>query len=239
MKISDKKKGIEDYISKYHDIPDDLPPPEFTEEHLAEMDAEAADIKRIRRRNAWSEKRWEEEGQKNLKIILLKKNAVADRLKYLLQEKHIEVATFAREVGMGRSTIHRYLKGGKHKPSEKNLLRIIDALSMSVADFCYSPSDINEWKASLVESDTEENDIFMWRDQLIEQLSFNDFTYRRYGKVHRLPHNYYVVLKAIVENSIRVLDLLPHDTKVWTPRKATAPTSDVTDEDTANNTEDK
>ena len=237
MKISDKKKGIEDYVAKYHDVPDDLPPPEFTEEHLAEMDAEAIDVKRIRRRNAWSEKRWEEEGQKNLKIILYEKDAVANRLRYLLDEKDIEVATFAREVGMGRSTIHRYLKG--EPVSEKKLLRIIDALSMSVADFCYSPQDIDEWKASLVESVSEQNDIYAWRDNLLEQLSTNDFTYQRYGKTHRLPYNYYVVLKAAVENTIRFLDLLPHDTKVWTPRKAAAPTPDVTDEDAANDTEDK
>ena len=168
MKISDKKKGIEDYVSKYHDVPDDLPPPEFTEEHLAEMDAEAIDVKRIRRRNAWSEKRWEEEGQKNLKIILYEKDAVANRLRYLLDEKDIEVATFAREVGMGRSTIHRYLKG--EPISEKKLLRIIDALSMSVADFCYSPQDIDEWKTSLVESVSEQNDIYAWRDNLLEHL---------------------------------------------------------------------
>lgn len=238
MKISDKKKGIEDYPSNYNDVPDDLPPPEFTEEHLAEMDAEAIAIKRIRRRNAWSQKRWEEEGQRNLKIILDKKGAVAGRLRYLLDEKDIEVATFAREVGMGRSTIHRYLKGAPVS-SEKKLLRIIDALSMSVADFCYSPDDIEEWKASLVESVTEKNDIFTWRDQLIEQLSTNDFTYQRYGKTHRLPYNYYVVLKAAVENTIKFLDLLPHDTKAWKSPKIAAPTEDaVTTEEPGSETED-
>ena len=138
MKISDKKKGIEDYVSKYHDVPDDLPPPEFTEEHLAEMDAEAIDVKRIRRRNAWSEKRWEEEGQKNLKIILYEKDAVANRLRYLLDEKDIEVATFAREVGMGRSTIHRYLKG--EPISEKKLLRII--YTLQTKNITYDPAMI-------------------------------------------------------------------------------------------------
>ena len=237
MKISDKKKGIEDYVSKYCAVPDDLPPPEFTEEHLAEMDAENIETKRIRRRNAWTERRWEEEGPKNLKIILNKKDEVANRLRYLLDEKDIEVATFAREVGMGRSTIHRYLKG--EPVSEKKLLRIIDALSMSVADFCYSPDDIDEWKSSLVESVSEQNDIYEWRDNLLEQLSTNDFTYQRYGKTHRLPYNYYVVLKAAVENTIRFLDLLPHDTKVWTPRKAAAPKPDVTEEEAASDPEDK
>lgn len=221
MKISDQKKGIEDYISKYCEVPDDLPPPEFTEEQLAQMDAEAIYVKRARRRNARAQKQWEEDGKKNLGIIRDVPNAVSERLKHLFNEKGIEVASFAREVGMGRTTIHRYLKG-EPVSSEKKLLRIIDALSMSVADFCYSPHDIEEWKASLEDSIAEKNDIFMWRDQLIEQLSTNDFTYQHHGKTYRLPYNYYVVLKAIVENSVKVLDLLPHDTSDRKPKKAPA-----------------
>ena len=221
MKISDQKKGIEDYISKYCEVPDDLSPPEFTEEQLAQMDAEAIYVKRARRRNARAQKQWEEDGKRHLGIIRDVPNAVSERLKHLFNEKGIEVASFAREVGMGRTTIHRYLKG-EPVSSEKKLLRIIDALSMTVADFCYSPHDIEEWKASLEDSIAEKNDIFMWRDQLIEQLSTNDFTYQHHGKTYRLPYNYYVVLKAIVENSVKVLDLLPHDTSDRKPKKAPA-----------------
>ena len=221
MKITDKKKGLEDYPSKYNTVPDDLPPPEFPDEFVAEMEAEIIDTRRIQRRNARSQKKWEEEGQKNLKIIRDVPNAVSERLAHILKEKKIEVATFAREVGMGRTTIHRYLKGDPIS-SEKKLLRIIDALSMSVADFCYSPYDIEEWKASLEDSEYEKNDIFVWRDKLIEELSTNDFTYQRYGKTYRLPYNYYMVLKAVVENSIKFLDLLPHDTREWKPKKVTS-----------------
>ncbi len=230
MKISAKKRGLVDYTSRYQMVPNDLPAPEFTEEQLQLMDAEYIDTKRERRRNARAQKQWDEDGQKNLKIIGNVNDAISERLKHLFAAKGIEVAPFAREVGMGRTTIHRYING-QSVPSEKKLLRIIDALSMSVADFCYSPHDFEEWKAALEDSTAKENDIYKWRDRIISELSTNDFTVQHHGKITRLPYNYYVVLKAVIENGLKVLDLLPHDTIERKPKKTT-PLNDSAAEET-------
>ena len=56
--------------------------------------------------------------------ILNVPGAIADRLTYLFEVKKIEKAAFARQIGSGRTTIHRYLSG-ESTPTKKKLLIII------------------------------------------------------------------------------------------------------------------
>jgi hypothetical protein len=45
----------------------------------------------------------------------------------------------------------------------------------------------------------------------MDDLSQNNFTYQYNGRPVRLPRKYYLILKAALESSFRVLDLLAHD----------------------------
>ena len=57
----------------------------------------------------------------------------------------------------------------------------------------------------------QKNDIFDLRDNLLGQLCKNDFTYQYKGETIRLPYRHYVILKAMLESSFRILDLIAHD----------------------------
>ena len=222
MKISKKNKGLVDYSDIYNPIipADEYPEPEYSDEEIqVQWEMEDA-LRREREENAKALKEWEAQAKKNLEIILNVPGAIGDRLTYLLNAKDIERASFARQIGVGRTTIHRYISG-QSIPNKKKLLLIIDALDMDVADFCYEPRDFKKWQAALEETIARKHDIFEFRDNLLDELSRNNFTYQHKGVTSRLPHRHYVILKAMLESSFRVLDLIAHDTKEWVPKEKT------------------
>lgn len=218
MKINKKEKGIVDLSEKYNPTP--------TEEEMLEMyasmigeDDEAADAAAEemqeaevleREENARALARWEKLAQENLKLIRDVSGAIGDRLTYLFEKKQIEKASFARQIGVGRTTLHRYLKGTA-TPSEKKLLLIIDALEMDAGDFCYEPKDIEKWKMNLEEGAKRSSDIFELKNEFLEKLARNHFTYTYKGSTYRLPYKHYITLKTMLESSFKVLDLLSHD----------------------------
>ena len=215
MKIKKEAKGLIDLSHIYNPETDD----EAYFEAMLNEQSEEADIASEemhdaevleREVNARAQKRWEEQAEENLKIIRDVTGAVGDRLEYLFKKKHIEKAAFARQVGIGRTTLHRYLLGSA-VPNEAKLKRIIEALEMDVGDFCYAPRNLAEWKESLEEASRKRNDIFELKKELFEKLEKNNFTYTYKGSTYRLPYKHYVVLKEMLDTSFRVLDLLAHD----------------------------
>lgn len=215
MKVSDKKKGIVDYTSAPHELPDEFREWDMSDEQLEYL--EALDDARVREaeENARARTEWQAQGKKNLEIILYQNyqnGEIAKRLAYLFEEKHIEKTAFARQAGLGRTTIHRYINGDS-TPSKKKLLQVLDALSMSVEDFCYEPTNFEAWKEALIESISKKHDIFILKDYIMKELAKNDFTYSHNGETVKLPYRHYTLLKAILESGFKVLDLLPHDKK--------------------------
>jgi transcriptional regulator with XRE-family HTH domain len=215
MKVSDKKKGIVDYTSAPHELPDEFREWDMSDEQLEYL--EALDDARVREaeENARARTEWQAQGKKNLEIILYQNyqnGEIAKRLAYLFEEKHIEKTAFARQAGLGRTTIHRYISGDS-TPSKKKLLQVLDALSMSVEDFCYEPTNFEAWKEALIESISKKHDIFILKDHIMKELAKNDFTYSHNGETVKLPYRHYTLLKAILESGFKVLDLLPHDKK--------------------------
>ena len=218
MKINKKAKGLVDYSDVYnpeqtdeeiaamiaYEIEND------SDEHWEELEARHEADMLEREENARALARWEKLAQENLKLIRDVSGAIGDRLTYLFEKKQIEKASFARQIGVGRTTLHRYLKGTA-TPSEKKLLIIIDALEMDVGDFCYEPKDTEKWKIMLEESTKRSSDIFELKNEFLEKLAKNHFTYTYKGSTYRLPYKHYITLKTMLESSFKVLDLLSHD----------------------------
>lgn len=210
MKVSKKAKGLVDYTSSYNHPPEDIPQPELTEEEESALLAMYENEMREREENAITRAQWEEQAKRNLEDILYIPGAIENRLSYLFKKKGIEQKEFARQIGLSRTTLYRYLEG-KTAPNKKKLLLIIDALDMEVADFCYEPRDFDKWKASLEADAVRRHDVFQMRDRLLSEISQNNFTYQYNGHPVRLPRKYYLILKTMLESSFRILDLLAHD----------------------------
>ena len=90
--------------------------------------------------------------------------------------------------------------------------KIIDGLYVSVADFCYEPDDFEKWKSAF-ENSSDNNDIFKFKDKMLEQLRINNFTYTHNGLVMRLPNRYFELFRNLIKQSFEVLELIPHNGK--------------------------
>ena len=101
MKITDKAKGLKDTNLDINDYLENSVDEESAWEELN------ADLRKIQTENIRIAKEWSEQGEKNLDI-LMEKGGIERRLQYIFQTKKIEKAAFARQVGMGRTTIQRY-----------------------------------------------------------------------------------------------------------------------------------
>lgn len=212
MKISDKAKGLVDYSHIYNpDFEYDVEP-EFDEEEIRILEEMHEAELQEKEENARALDAWKAQAEKNLDEILYVSGAIAERLQYIFETKNIEKTSFARQIGIGRTTIHRYLSGAA-TPSRKKLLVIIDALDMEVADFCYEPQNFKKWKEELETTQKHTNDIFDLKESVLSSLSKNNFSYLHNGEIKPLPYRYYKILKTMLESSFRVLDLLSHDKK--------------------------
>lgn len=190
-------------------------------------------------RNEQAEINWVQQGEENLKTLLAmqaplveqfkKKQAIAkskgqeisysgasyigERISYLMKLNDQEVTEFSKNVGISRSSMHRYIKGS-HLPSEKTLRKIIGCLFVDVPSFCYAPHSIDEWTKSFVaKHDEDDIDIFAYRHNILAHLSNNRFTYKNNGVKVRLPHRYFDLLGKLITASFEVLEMLPHDDK--------------------------
>ena len=206
MKIKNEAKGI---ITPQLDIRDYLDRCVDEESAWEEL---RADERKIQLENARIAQEWVAQGEKNLDI-LLNEGGIEKRLAYLFKTKKIEKASFAKQVGMGRTTIQRYTsnKDGGFKSTKKRLLKILDALSISVADFAFEPTDYNKWVASFDTPNFSGYDILNLRDQVLNAFENNNLVYRHNGELRRLPYPQYALMKSILESAFKVLDLVPHD----------------------------
>ena len=77
MKVSDKKKGIVDYTSAPHELPDEFREWDISDEQLEYL--EALDDARVREaeENARARAEWQSQGKKNLEIILYQNGEIA------------------------------------------------------------------------------------------------------------------------------------------------------------------
>ena len=228
MKIDDEIKGINDY-------PDDYIERVYTEEDVAEIIESEKYYSKLIEQNELAEKKWEEEGEKNIKVLINKQKIlveqfkkdqakakannkeisysgdsfIGERIVFLMGQNNQEIAEFCRNIGMSRSSLHRYIKGS-FLPSEKSLRKIIEGLYVSVADFCYAPDDFEKWKSAF-EKSYEVNDIFNFKERLLKKLRINDFTYQANGATRRLPNRYFELFRNLIKDSFAILELLPHD----------------------------
>lgn len=206
MKIKNEAKGI---TEPKLDIRDYL---DTSVDEASAWEELRADERKIQLENARIAQEWVAQGEKNLDI-LLNAGGIEKRLAYLFKVKKIEKASFAKQVGMGRTTIQRYTskKDGGFKSTKKRVLKILDALSISVADFAFEPTDYDKWEASFDTPNLNGYNILNLRDEVLNAFEKNNFVYRHNGVMKRLPYQQYALMKSILESAFKVLDLVPHD----------------------------
>lgn len=236
MKINDKDKGLnynpagmsDDDMTDYYNF--------LATQEEATIDGSGSLLGMIEQ-NEKAQAEWERQGEENLKLLLSmqkplveqfkKKEAIAkskgkeidysgdsfigERIEFLLDKNNQEITEFCRNIGMSRSSIHRYIKG-THLPSEKSLRKIIDGLFVSVADFCYAPDNFEKWKTAFVKT-ADNNDIFDFKEKILKELRLNNFTYMNNGLSIHLPNRYFELFRNLIKQSFEVLELLPHDKK--------------------------
>ena len=212
MKITDKAKGLKDTNLDINDYLENSVDEESAWEELN------ADLRKIQTENTRIAKEWAEQGEKNLDI-LMEKGGIERRLQYIFQTKKIEKAAFARQVGMGRTTIQRYTSTKKRtidndvgfKSTKKRLLRILDELQISVADFAFEPTDYDKWEAAFNNPTIEGYNILSLRDEVLSAFESNNFVYKHNGETKRFQGRPYELMKSIIESAFKVLDMVPHD----------------------------
>lgn len=136
-------------------------------------------------------------------------NFIGERIEFLMDKNNQEITELGLNIGISRSSMHRYIKG-THIPSERLFKKIIEGLYVSVADFCYEPDNFEKWKSAF-EQTAENNDIFKFKEKMLEQLRINSFTYKNNGITMRLPNRYFELFRNLIKYSFGVLDLIPHD----------------------------
>lgn len=159
------------------------------------------------------------EDEKNLSLLTAPEGSLVGeagkRLEYIIQKRGLEKSAVAQWAGIGRTTLYRYtLQPGSKSfsvPSKKNLLKILDALSVSVHEFSSTPYDHDAWKKSFEPSAVTGRYLFEWRDEVLDAFAKNNFIYKKGGQTVRLTHAQFTLLKNAVEGALGMLDLLPHD----------------------------
>lgn len=159
------------------------------------------------------------EDEQNLSVLLKIDNnpsgEASRRLCYIIEKRGLDKSTLARLAGVGRTTIYRYTLPSEHKdfavPSRKKLLKILDALSVTVHDFCMIPDDFDAWKKEFEPPAMQGRNLFDWRDEVLGVFTKNNFVYEKGGQTVRLTHAQFNLLKSAVESVLGMLDLLPHD----------------------------
>ncbi len=208
MKIKDSVKGIKDILFEE-------PIPADDDNDIISGEDAKEQRQKIREENYKIISEWHEQGQLNVEILLKQDkdtNGIGKRLEFILRNKNIEKTEFALRIGVSRTTIHRYISGDS-KPSKDKLSIILNQLQISEADFSYSPSDFEAWKNAFdLEPDYKGRNILAYRQEVLAPLQRNNFVYLHNGKAKPLPQEYFLLMKAIIENGLKVFDdLLPHD----------------------------
>ena len=159
------------------------------------------------------------DGEKNLAMMIapdgILVGAASERLRHLIEKRGLEKSIVAQWAGIGRTTLYRYTLEPKDKgfsmPSKKNLLKILEALDISVHEFCLHPYDFDAWKESFEPTTITGRHLFEWRDEVLDIFSSNSFIYQKGGQTVRLTQAQFSLLKNAVEGALGMLDLLPHD----------------------------
>ena len=161
-----------------------------------------------------------ERDEKNLDLLTQTANPPSGeaslRLQYIIELNGWERSALAQASGVGRTTLYRYtLMPGDQEfktPSKKNLLKLLDALDVSVHDFCAHPDNFEEWKKTFKKVAVEGLNLFDWRDEVLCIFQSNVFVYDQNGHKVRMPQAQFEMFKNAIEGVLGMLDMLPHDT---------------------------
>lgn len=160
-----------------------------------------------------------EQDEQNLAILIEDADKitgeVSRRLQHIIKAKGWERSALAQASGIGRTTLYRYMlspgENGYAVPKKKNLLKILDALSVSLHEFCTFPDDFEKWKKSFDQAPVEGLNLFAWRDEVLDIFQTNTFVYEQNGHKVRMPQAQFDMLKNAIEGVLGMLDMLPHD----------------------------
>lgn len=218
MKVSDSKKGIKPinqeaeeawndpkYLASYEE---DGPSAEYLIEKCKSLEKELED-------KAQKQKEWEEQGVVNYEKLREKQkseqgtNYIGERIAYLREMSGMQPSEVYGTAGVAKTTLFRIEKG-ENIPSQKVILKILFALSTTLADFSCYPDKFEEWKEAITETPGSEN-IYKFRDEVLNKLENSNFSYKVGGKEVKFSRLHLLALKRMIEASFTVLDLQQHD----------------------------
>ncbi len=140
---------------------------------------------------------------------------VSRRLNHIISAKGWERSALAQASDIGRTTLYRYTlspgENGYAVPKKKNLLKLLEVLSVSIHDFCAFPDDFEKWKKSFDQAPVDGLNLFAWRDEVLDIFQTNTFVYDQNGRKVRMPQAQFEMFKNAIEGVLGMLDMLPHD----------------------------
>lgn len=220
MKVSDSKKGIKPINQETEDawndpeylasLAEDGPSDEYLIEKCKLIEKELED-------KAQKQKEWEEQGVVNYEKLREKQkseqasgtNYIGERIAYLRELSGMQPSEVYSTAGVAKTTLFR-IERGENVPSQKVILKILFALSITLADFSCFPESFEEWKKAITETAGSEN-IYKFRDEVLNKLENSNFSYKVGGKEVKFSRLHLLALKRMIEASFTVLDLQQHD----------------------------
>lgn len=216
MKISNEKKGIKPFWEEENEAFDKILEQEVIEMQDAGIKSQSDEyldnLERI-------EKNWKNQGKTNFEKLKQQQmypydnpseytNCIGKRIQHLREKQNMKAKEFYATARIAKTTLYR-LEQGTHIPSDKIFSRVLEALSISLADFSCFPENFKEWTEALEES-KDEIDIFKFRDKVLSEIKNGHFVWIVSGRKVRIPHNHINLIRKLLEDSFGVLDLLPH-----------------------------
>lgn len=157
--------------------------------------------------------------EQNFAILMEDKDAIAGevsrRLNHVITSKGWERSALAQASDIGRTTLYRYTlspgENGYAVPKKKNLLKLLEVLSVSIHDFCAFPDDFEAWQKAFDQPPIDGLNLFAWRDEVLDIFQTNTFVYDQNGRKVRMPQAQFDMFKNAIEGVLGMLDMLPHD----------------------------
>lgn len=160
-------------------------------------------------------------------------NIIGDRIRYIKEhDKRLDYTSIARQAGIGRNSLMRYLRQKDPDiPKPRTLLDIITkGLHCTPEDFYYSPEDFSEWEKEFSKTlnltITEKQLRTSYEDikKYLNKEIFRPLTYEDGGTIYPVPHDIADILRKQLEAVFLTIDfLLDYEMKSNKPRGLVEP----------------
>lgn len=126
------------------------------------------------------------------------------KVAFLLKRNNEDVANFCRQMGISRSSMHRYIKG-THLPSDRTMTKIIDGLRVTPEQFQSIPGQYEEWETA-ISAYGEPTDFFELCQSILNELHSRDLCYTTRDDItKRLPRRQYAAFCNLFNDAVEMM----------------------------------